>query len=81
MIGEPQGASLPANRPPREGLVLDTVNDSLSKVLLDLSFPGLEEALLGPGNIAGLSCGRDLPLPLLLNLSTVCSRVAGPFKA
>ncbi|XP_007469520.1 PREDICTED: forkhead box protein M1 isoform X3 [Lipotes vexillifer] len=44
---EPQVASLSANRSLTEGLVLDTMNDSLSKVLLDISFPGLEEDLLG----------------------------------
>ncbi|XP_036310640.1 forkhead box protein M1 isoform X8 [Pipistrellus kuhlii] len=51
MVGEPQVASLPANRSLTEGLVLDTMNDSLSKILLDISFPGLEEDLLGPDNI------------------------------
>ncbi|XP_060634034.2 forkhead box protein M1 isoform X1 [Anolis sagrei] len=30
-----------------EGLVLDTMNDSLSKILLDVSFPGLEDDSLG----------------------------------
>uniref|UniRef100_A0A8C0I7Q8 Forkhead box protein M1 n=1 Tax=Balaenoptera musculus TaxID=9771 RepID=A0A8C0I7Q8_BALMU len=40
---EPQVAS----RSLTEGLVLDTMNDSLSKILLDISFPGLEEDLLG----------------------------------
>lgn len=48
---EPQVASLSANRSLTEGLVLDTMNDSLSKILLDISFPGLEEDLLGPDNI------------------------------
>ncbi|KAK1338513.1 LOW QUALITY PROTEIN: hypothetical protein QTO34_001630, partial [Cnephaeus nilssonii] len=77
-LGEPQVASLPAYRSLTEGLVLDTMNDSLSRILLDISFPGLEEGLLGPDNITGLgsclSCGRDLPLPLLLNLTTLlCS--------
>ncbi|XP_053574785.1 forkhead box protein M1 isoform X2 [Bombina bombina] len=33
----------PANRSLLEGLVLDTTDDSLSKVLLDISFSGLEE--------------------------------------
>lgn len=51
MVGEQQVASLPANRSLTEGLVLDTMNDSLSKILLDISFPGLEEDLLGPDNI------------------------------
>ncbi|XP_006891370.1 PREDICTED: forkhead box protein M1 isoform X2 [Elephantulus edwardii] len=47
---EPQVANLSANRSLTEGLVLDTMNDSLSKILLDISFPGLEEDLLGPDN-------------------------------
>ncbi|XP_077615316.1 forkhead box protein M1 isoform X1 [Crocuta crocuta] len=47
----PQVASLSANRSLTEGLVLDTMNDSLSKVLLDISFPGLEEDPLGPDGI------------------------------
>ncbi|XP_060514694.1 forkhead box protein M1 isoform X3 [Panthera onca] len=46
-----QVASLSANRSLTEGLVLDTMNDSLSKVLLDISFPGLEEDPLGPDSI------------------------------
>uniref|UniRef100_A0A8C2M8B1 Forkhead box protein M1 n=1 Tax=Cricetulus griseus TaxID=10029 RepID=A0A8C2M8B1_CRIGR len=48
---EPQVPSLSANRSLTEGLVLDTMNDSLSKILLDISFPGLEEDPLGPDNI------------------------------
>ncbi|XP_053411639.1 forkhead box protein M1 isoform X4 [Nycticebus coucang] len=48
---EPQAPSLSANRSLTEGLVLDTMNDSLSKILLDISFPGLEEDLLNPDNI------------------------------
>ncbi|XP_052030917.1 forkhead box protein M1 isoform X3 [Apodemus sylvaticus] len=48
---EPQAPSLSANRSLTEGLVLDTMNDSLSKILLDISFPGLEEDPLGPDNI------------------------------
>ncbi|XP_023404790.1 forkhead box protein M1 isoform X2 [Loxodonta africana] len=47
---EPQVANLSANRSLTEGLVLDTMNDSLSKILLDISFPGLEEDPLGPDN-------------------------------
>lgn len=43
--------SLSANWSLTESLVLDTMNDSLSKILLDMSFPGLEEDLLGPDNI------------------------------
>ncbi|XP_004692903.1 PREDICTED: forkhead box protein M1 isoform X3 [Condylura cristata] len=49
---EPQVTSLSANRSLTEGLVLDTMNDSLSKILLDISFPGLEEDLLGPDNVS-----------------------------
>ncbi|XP_009328149.1 PREDICTED: forkhead box protein M1 [Pygoscelis adeliae] len=45
-------AELPAsgfteNRSLMEGLILDTMNDSLSKILLDISFPGLEDENLG----------------------------------
>ncbi|NXC47420.1 FOXM1 protein, partial [Penelope pileata] len=35
------------NRSLTEGLILDTMNDSLSKILLDISFPGLEDENLG----------------------------------
>ncbi|XP_007117111.2 forkhead box protein M1 isoform X1 [Physeter macrocephalus] len=49
---EPQGAGLAANRSLTEGLVLDTMNDSLSKILLDISFPGLEEDLLGSDDVS-----------------------------
>ncbi|XP_051976870.1 forkhead box protein M1-like [Xyrauchen texanus] len=35
-----------------EGLVLDTMNDSLSKILVDISFSGLEDDDLGMGNIS-----------------------------
>ncbi|NXJ01532.1 FOXM1 protein, partial [Psophia crepitans] len=35
------------NRSLMEGLILDTMNDSLSKILLDFSFPGLEDENLG----------------------------------
>ncbi|XP_070476595.1 forkhead box protein M1 isoform X8 [Equus przewalskii] len=49
---EPQVASLSANRSLTEGLVLDTMNDSLSKILLDISFPGLEEDPLGPDGVS-----------------------------
>nr|XP_030690565.1 forkhead box protein M1 isoform X1 [Globicephala melas]XP_030690566.1 forkhead box protein M1 isoform X1 [Globicephala melas] len=48
---EPQVAGLSANRSLTEGLVLDTMNDSLSKILLDISFPGLEEDLLGSDDV------------------------------
>ncbi|NXK41647.1 FOXM1 protein, partial [Piprites chloris] len=35
------------NRSLMEGLILDTMNDSLSKILLDISFPGLEDENIG----------------------------------
>uniref|UniRef100_A0A8C8AE85 Forkhead box protein M1 n=1 Tax=Otus sunia TaxID=257818 RepID=A0A8C8AE85_9STRI len=35
------------NRSLMEGLILDTMNDSLSKILLDISFPGHEDENLG----------------------------------
>ncbi|KAF4022905.1 hypothetical protein G4228_014400 [Cervus hanglu yarkandensis] len=57
---EPQVASLSANRSLTEGLILDTMNDSLSKILLDISFPGLEEDLLGPGSVSWTQCVPDL---------------------
>lgn len=41
-----------ANRSLTEGLVLDTLNDSLSKILVDISFSGLEDDDLGMGNIS-----------------------------
>ncbi|XP_031411433.1 forkhead box protein M1 isoform X2 [Meleagris gallopavo] len=40
-------SSLTENRSLMEGLILDTMNDSLSKILLDISFPGLEDENLG----------------------------------
>uniref|UniRef100_A0A8D0HP21 Forkhead box protein M1 n=1 Tax=Sphenodon punctatus TaxID=8508 RepID=A0A8D0HP21_SPHPU len=40
-------SGLPENRSLMEGLVLDTMNDSLSKILLDISFPGFEDDNLG----------------------------------
>ncbi|MBN3320879.1 FOXM1 protein, partial [Atractosteus spatula] len=48
---------LPLFNSPREllntqGLVLDTMNDSLSKILVDISFTGLEEEDFGMGNIS-----------------------------
>ncbi|XP_006862754.1 PREDICTED: forkhead box protein M1 isoform X3 [Chrysochloris asiatica] len=49
---ELQPLNLSANHSLAEGLVLDTMNDSLSKVLLDISFPGLEEDPLGPDNVS-----------------------------
>ncbi|XP_061438547.1 forkhead box protein M1 isoform X2 [Rhineura floridana] len=42
-----QTSVLPENRSFLEGLVLDTTNDSLSKILLDVSFSGLEDDKLG----------------------------------
>ncbi|XP_061085044.1 forkhead box protein M1-like isoform X1 [Conger conger] len=47
--GEPQagGAAVLA-----EGLVLDTINDSLSKILVDISFSGLEDEELDVCNIS-----------------------------
>ncbi|XP_042191836.1 forkhead box protein M1 isoform X2 [Callorhinchus milii] len=41
-----------ANRSLTEGLVLDTLNDSLSKILLDLSFTGLEDEDYDLGNMS-----------------------------
>ncbi|XP_035503658.1 forkhead box protein M1 isoform X2 [Scophthalmus maximus] len=41
-----------ANRSITEGLVLDTMNDSLSKILVDISFPGLDDDDLGMANIS-----------------------------
>ncbi|KAJ6634405.1 hypothetical protein lerEdw1_014036 [Lerista edwardsae] len=40
---ELQASVLPENRSLLEGLVLDTMNDSLSKILLDASFPGFDD--------------------------------------
>lgn len=44
--------STQANRSLTEGLVLDTMNDSLTKILVDISFSGLEDDDLGMGNIS-----------------------------
>ncbi|KAG9342690.1 hypothetical protein JZ751_016127 [Albula glossodonta] len=41
-----------ANRSITEGLVLDTMNDSLSKILVDISFSGLEDEELDVCNIS-----------------------------
>ncbi|XP_028306095.1 forkhead box protein M1 isoform X2 [Gouania willdenowi] len=49
---QPGGAATPTGRPVTEGLVLDTMNDSLSKILVDLSFTGLEDEDLGMANIS-----------------------------
>ncbi|KAL3977177.1 vomeronasal 2 receptor [Sarotherodon galilaeus] len=46
------GSSTAANRSITEGLVLDTMNDSLSKILLDISFSGLDDDDLGMANIS-----------------------------
>ncbi|XP_026078772.1 forkhead box protein M1-like isoform X2 [Carassius auratus] len=40
------------NRSLTEGFVLDTMNDSLSKILVDISFPNLEDDDLGMANIS-----------------------------
>ncbi|TSZ83228.1 Forkhead box protein M1 [Bagarius yarrelli] len=40
------------NRSLTEGLVLDTMNDSLSKILVDISFSGLEDDDLGMANLS-----------------------------
>ncbi|NXI37871.1 FOXM1 protein, partial [Galbula dea] len=44
---ELQASGFTENRSLMEGLILDTMNDSLSKILLDISFPGLEDENLG----------------------------------
>lgn len=41
-----------ANRSLTEGLVLDTMNDSLGKILVDISFSGLEDDDLGMANLS-----------------------------
>ncbi|XP_040885659.1 forkhead box protein M1 [Toxotes jaculatrix] len=46
------GGATPANRSITEGLVLDTMNDSLSKILVDISFSGLDDDDLGMANIS-----------------------------
>lgn len=47
-----------ANRSLTEGLVLDTMNDSLSKILVDISFSGLEDDDL---DMANLSWSQFIP--------------------
>ncbi|XP_078250240.1 forkhead box protein M1 isoform X2 [Pogona vitticeps] len=42
-----QDSVLPENHSFLEGLVLDTMNDNLGKILLDVSFPGLDDDNLG----------------------------------
>ncbi|XP_067387037.1 forkhead box protein M1 isoform X2 [Emydura macquarii macquarii] len=44
---EQEGQRLSENQSLMEGLVLDTMNNSLSKILLDISFSGLEDDILG----------------------------------
>ncbi|KAF7694191.1 hypothetical protein HF521_007944 [Silurus meridionalis] len=52
-LREPQNRSLePQNRSLTEGLVLDTMNDSLSKILVDISFSCLEDDDLGMANLS-----------------------------
>ncbi|KAJ8261919.1 hypothetical protein GJAV_G00159980 [Gymnothorax javanicus] len=46
------GGATMANRSLTEGLILDTMNDSLSKILVDISFTGLDDEELGMGNIS-----------------------------
>ncbi|XP_039891476.1 forkhead box protein M1-like isoform X3 [Simochromis diagramma] len=46
------GGSTAANRSITEGLVSDTMNDSLSDLLLDVSFSGLDDDDLGMANIS-----------------------------
>ncbi|XP_056133570.1 forkhead box protein M1 [Lampris incognitus] len=46
------GGHTPGNHSFTEGLVLDTMNDSLSKILVDISFSGLEDEDLGMANIS-----------------------------
>ncbi|KAJ8392012.1 hypothetical protein AAFF_G00083220 [Aldrovandia affinis] len=46
------GGSALANRSLTEGLVLDAMNDSLSKILVDISFSGLEDEELDVCNIS-----------------------------
>ncbi|KAK5848978.1 hypothetical protein PBY51_008655 [Eleginops maclovinus] len=46
------GATTPANRSITDGLVLDTMNDSLREILVDISFSDLVEEDLGMANIS-----------------------------
>ncbi|XP_076009825.1 forkhead box protein M1 [Genypterus blacodes] len=46
------GGATPGNCSITEGLVLDTLNDSLSKILVDISFSGGDEEELGLANIS-----------------------------
>ncbi|KAM4712167.1 forkhead box protein M1 isoform 2-T2 [Anableps anableps] len=45
-------AASPSNRSFTEGLILDTMNDSLSKILVDISFSALDDEDLGIANIS-----------------------------
>ncbi|XP_078272890.1 forkhead box protein M1 isoform X2 [Rhinoraja longicauda] len=45
-------SNAPVNRSLTEGLVLDTLNESLSKILLDISFTGLEDEDYELGNMS-----------------------------
>ncbi|KAF7658946.1 hypothetical protein LDENG_00005530 [Lucifuga dentata] len=46
------GGATPTNRSVTEGLVLDTMNDSLSKILVDISFSGPDDEDFGLANIS-----------------------------
>lgn len=46
------GVGTPTNHSITEGLVLDTMNDSLSKILVDISFSCLDDEDLGTANIS-----------------------------
>lgn len=50
--GSRENQAGPGNRSLTEGLVLDTMNDSLSKILVDISFSGLEDDDLGMANLS-----------------------------
>ncbi|KAL8207689.1 UNVERIFIED_CONTAM: hypothetical protein K2H54_060681 [Gekko kuhli] len=50
-----QASVLTENCSLQDGLFLDTMNESLSKILLDISFPGFDEDDLG----TDLSCGSE----------------------
>ncbi|KAM4523773.1 forkhead box protein M1 [Fundulus diaphanus] len=47
-----QAGASPPNRSVAEGLILDTMNDSLSKILVDISFSALDDEDLGIANIS-----------------------------
>lgn len=46
------GGTPPPSQSLTEGLMLDLMNDSLSKILVDISFPGLEDEDMGMANIS-----------------------------